>query len=236
MSESNPESWSINRITILILLSGSFVFGGIIKNGSIGPANGSNLLQSIIPLAIMIYMGIILILNYFGLKLKTHEMVVISFILSIIVFMIFNFVFHPRFELNDSEATSTQDDVITRTSSTLTSSSIGSAITTNPIYTTRSQEPEFSTPLLSQVQLFALTTSFIIIMLVLVFIYSRSGLGSTKIRFVEENLYNGNYNKIQANIIAIYVELSAEVEKEYGRAPNWYSPTHFSDAVEEKAI
>jgi len=220
----------------LILLSGSFVFGGIIKNGSIGPSNGSNLLQSIIPLAIMIYLGILLTLNYFGLKLKTHEMIVISIILSLIVFMIFNFVFHPRFEVNDSEATSTQDQVITRTSSTVTKSSTGSAITANLTYTIQTQGPEFSTPLLSQVQLFALTTSFIIIVIVLVFIYSRSGVRSTKIRFVEENLYSGNYNKIQATIIAIYVDLSVEVEKQYGRAPNWYSPTHFSDTVEEKAI
>ncbi len=235
---NNTEKSQFKASSIAVLISGLFVFGGFVQNGVIGFSDGSNIYQTLVPIAIMFYLLILLGLSLAGFKLKKHEMIVISLVLTIILFSFFNLALKPNFKVKDSTGGDQSDeDLITRTSTQVSSeASTGSTFSVTITSNQLSQEQEIVGVFLTQFQLFIISITLVLMIFILIFVYSRSLGNKINIRFVDEQTYKGEYTEHQSSIIRIYTTTSFKLEKQFGRAPNWYSPTHFSDEISKRTI
>lgn len=237
MAEFFPENIrtrpGIARVLALVLV-GSIVFGSLIRSGSLSFASGTSAWQTIIPLGIFIYVLVISVLNLLGFKLDISDLIIIPTLGTGLIFVLLNSVVQPSYTPEDVEGVSTTatDEVVLSSTTTTTTGTNGTTVDVESTFVF--QDTRVVDRLLDPAQILFIAFLSITIGIILLYFYSRLSDDRLRVNLMEKDLYSKSFSANQKTIFEIYVKSSHEIEKVYGNAPRWYSPSFFSEELVTK--
>jgi hypothetical protein len=220
--------------TLLFLLIGVIILGGLINTGSLSFSRGGNMWYTVIPMFIFIYLLLIATFTFSGLKLDLTDLIIIPTIGAAVIIFVLNIFVAPSFVEPESEFEGEPDDLVDIELTDTINETETEGVTVTEQTTLPDRAPSDVQELISTEHIIILFFLTIILGLIFYYFYLKLSGDDLRVTMIEKEIYKKSYSEKQRSIINLYIKSSLEIEKVYGSAPRWYSPTFFSKLIDSK--
>lgn len=236
----NPRS--IAKIVVLISIVALFV-GNYMKNrffsvsGTINLGNQQIFLykyEIFVALFVFVFLMLFFVLYFAGFHFSKSDVIFIITITSAIVWLALNSYIFPRLTPRGTTGSYQSDKLITQdsVSTIITTDENGITVTvTTEIPKNTAFASSSGLPVTAIIMIALAIIAFSIIVLI---VFSRLQNSNFSINLYDAQKYSMPSGERQKSIIEIYIKASQELETQFSKAPDWYSPTFFAEKYGEK--